>query len=313
MTDASGVVTDAPTRLPAPLAVVGAGRLGTALTAALRAAGAVVTGPHGRGYAGAGDALVLLCVHDDAIAAAAAAIGPGPLVGHCSGVSGLDVLGARGGFSVHPLMTVTPAGADFRGVWAAVSGSTPVAVRAAEALAGAVGMRPVRVAEADRAAYHAAAAFAANFLVTVECAAAELISTAGLDRQVLLPLARAAVENWGRSGSEALTGPVARGDVGTVARHRAAIAERTPELTALFDALVGATERLAARHPIGSAAASAIAIEVAATRPDPIAPSTVATTSTAATASTGATASTAATASNAETTSTAETTESGRP
>ena len=72
------------------------------------------------------------------------------------------------------------------------------------------------------------------------------MATAGLDREVLVPLARAALENWARSGPAALTGPVARGDTGTVARHRAAVAERTPELLELFDALVGATERLAA-------------------------------------------------------------------
>jgi len=234
---------DAP-GVPAPLAVVGAGRLGTALAGALRAAGVPISGPHGRGYHGVGDAAVLLCVPDDAISAAVAGIAAGPLLGHCSGVSGLDVLGGREGFSVHPLMTVPREGADFRGVWAAVSGSTPYALAAAESLTAALGLRPVRVAEADRAAYHAAAAFAANFLITVESAAAQLMSTAGLDREVLLPLARAALENWGRSGSSALTGPVARGDRRTVARHRDVIASRTPALVALFDALVGATERL---------------------------------------------------------------------
>ncbi len=221
--------------------------MGTALVTALRTAGVPVSGPHGRGYSGAGDAVVLLCVPDDDIATAAASIGAGPLVGHCSGASGLDVLAERGGFSMHPLMTVTPSGADFHGVWAAVDGSTPAATEVAEALATAVGLRPVRVDGVDRVAYHAAASIAANYLVTVEAAAAELMATAGLKREVLLPLARAALENWGRLGPAALTGPVARGDWGTVARHRATVAERAPALLELHDALVTATQRLAGR------------------------------------------------------------------
>lgn len=234
---------------PGPCAIVGAGRLGTALAGALRAAGVAVTGPHGRGYPGSGDRVVLLCVPDDAITAAAARIEPGPLLGHCSGASGLDVLGQRPGFSLHPLMTVTPAGADFRGVVAAVDGSSPAALAVAESLAAAAGLRPVRVAAQDRVAYHAAASIAANYLVTVEAAAAELLATAGLDRAALLPLARAALENWGRLGPAALTGPVARGDAGTVARHRAAVVERVPELAGLLDALVAATQRLARGGP----------------------------------------------------------------
>ena len=148
-------------------------------------------------------------------------------------------------------MTVTHDGADFAGVFAAVSGSTPGAAAVAVALAAALRLRPVQVAEADRVAYHAAAAFAANFLVTVESAAAELMSTAGLDREVLLPLAMAALENWARQGPTALTGPIARGDRRTVARHRATLEHRTPELLPLFEALATATERLAAANRAG--------------------------------------------------------------
>jgi predicted short-subunit dehydrogenase-like oxidoreductase (DUF2520 family) len=122
----------------------------------------------------------------------------------------------------------------------------------AEQLAGVLGLHAVRVADADRAAYHAAASFAANFLVTIENAAAELMATAGLDRAALLPLARAALENWGRLGPAALTGPVARGDTGTVARHRAVVQSRTPELAGLFDELVSATEQLTAQRSIGN-------------------------------------------------------------
>ncbi len=244
------------------VAVVGPGRLGQAMTAALRSAGRTVSGPHGRGYRGTGDGIVLLCVPDDVIAQAASIVTPGPLLGHCSGATGLEALGEREAFSVHPLMTVTPDGADFRGVWAAVAGSSPAALEVARGLATAVGLRPVEVAEGDRVAYHAAAAMAANFLVTLESAAAELMSTAGLEPEVLMPLATAALENWGRKGPEALTGPVARGDAETVARHRAVVATRTPELTALFDAMVAATERMVALRGRGDVGGTAGAVHL---------------------------------------------------
>ena len=92
-------------------------------------------------------------------------------------------------------------------------------------------MRPVEVADDDRAAYHAAASIAANFLVTLEGAAERLAATAGVPRELLVPLARAALENWAAKGAEqALTGPVARGDEATIARQRAAIEERAPDL-----------------------------------------------------------------------------------
>ena len=223
------------------VAVVGSGRLGTALADALAATGRAVTGPHGRGYDGAGADVVLLCVPDGAIAHAAEAVRPGPLVGHCSGATRLDALGDREAFSLHPLMTVTAAGARFGGVPAAIAGTSPRALAVARMLADAVGLRPIEIAEDDRAAYHAAASIAANFLITVEAAAARLMATAGHPPEVLLPLARAALDNWARGGVAALTGPVARGDTDTVQRQRAAVADRAPELLELFDALVAAT------------------------------------------------------------------------
>ena len=107
-------------------------------------------------------------------------------------------------------------------------------------------MRSVEVADADRAAYHAAASIAANFLVTLEGAAERLAATAGVPRELLVPLARAALENWAEQGAErALTGPVARGDEATIERQRAAIEERAPDLLDTFDALVAASRVVA--------------------------------------------------------------------
>jgi predicted short-subunit dehydrogenase-like oxidoreductase (DUF2520 family) len=243
------------------IAVVGAGRLGTALAAALRAAGLEVDGPLGRGADPRGAQAVLLCVPDAEIAAAAAAVTAGPLVGHCSGANGLGPLAGHEAFALHPLMTV-PAGAPpsvFAGAGCAVDGATPRALAAAEALAARLGMRAVRVAEDDRAAYHAAASMASNFLVALEGAAERVAATAGVERALLAPLVRAAVENWASLGAErALTGPIARGDEATVARHREALEERTPDLLGLYDALAAATRAIAAGDAGAAAATPAI-------------------------------------------------------
>jgi predicted short-subunit dehydrogenase-like oxidoreductase (DUF2520 family) len=234
--------------LPGRCAVVGAGRLGTALAAALRTSGVAVDGPLGRGARCEGADAVLLCVPDAQIAAAAALVAAGPVVGHCSGATGLQVLGDRQAFSLHPLMSVTPQGAQFAGAGCAVAGTTAHALAVAFSLAGALGMTPVEIGDDDRAAYHAAASIASNFLVTLEAAAERLAATAGAHRELLVPLVRATVDNWAAAGAErALTGPIARGDHATVARQRAAIADRTPELLPLFDALAAATHELAAR------------------------------------------------------------------
>jgi predicted short-subunit dehydrogenase-like oxidoreductase (DUF2520 family) len=228
-------------------AVVGHGRLGTALSAALRASGVAVEGPLGRGATGAGADVVLLCVPDAEIAAAASCLRRGRLVGHCSGATTLAPLHEHpDAFSLHPLMTVTAAGATFAGASAAVAGTTERARDTARALATALGMTPLEIAEEDRAAYHAAASVASNFLVTLQWAA-ERIAGEGVDRAALAPLVRATVENWLADGPErALTGPIVRGDDATVARQRAAVAERTPDLLELFDALTRATEALVA-------------------------------------------------------------------
>jgi predicted short-subunit dehydrogenase-like oxidoreductase (DUF2520 family) len=249
------------------IAVVGAGRLGTALAAALRASGATVDGPLGRGAAPRAE-VVLLCVPDREIGAAAAAVTPGPLVGHCSGMTGLAPLAGHEAFGLHPLMTV-PTGAPpsvFAGAGCAVAGSTERALAVAEALAERLGMRPTRIEDEDRAAYHAAASIASNFLVTLEGVAERLAATAGVDRGRLAPLVRAAMEDWAALGAErALTGPIVRGDEETVARQRAAVQERTPEILGLFDALVAATREVArAPAPAATAAGPAASDDVTA-------------------------------------------------
>lgn len=220
------------------VAVVGAGRLGTALASALRTVGVRTDGPLGRGQVpDPATTVVLLCVPDREIANAAGTIPRGPLVGHCSGATTLEPLQGHRSFSLHPLMTVPAGGAtEFAGVPCAVAGD-PVAVD----LALRLGMRPIRVADEDRAAYHAAATMASNFLVTLEVAAENVGATAGLARDDLVPLVRATVENWARMGRGALTGPIARGDTATVERHRVALRERAPELLALYDTLAERT------------------------------------------------------------------------
>lgn len=237
------------------VAIVGRGRVGTALARALRECDLETSDPLGRGADWAGFDAVLLCVPDSEIAAAAAAITPGPLVGHCSGATGLDVLEPHERFSLHPLMTVTAGdgAARFAGAGAAIAGSTERALALARALATALGMRPFEVDDADRAIYHAAASIASNFLITLEAMAERLAAHAGADRDALVPLVLATVENWSKLGPRgALTGPVARGDERTVAAQRAAIAERTPDLLAVFDSLVDATRALAAERPTAS-------------------------------------------------------------
>jgi predicted short-subunit dehydrogenase-like oxidoreductase (DUF2520 family) len=160
-----------------------------------------------------------------------------------SGATTLAPLAPHEAFSLHPLMTVP---ATFAGAGAAVAGSTDHALAAARAIAEALGMRPFEIADADRAAYHAAASMASNYLVALEDAAERLLATTGASRELLVPLVRATVENWAREGATALTGPIARGDEETVARQRAAVEQRTPELLELFDALADSTRELVA-------------------------------------------------------------------
>ncbi|UOR01047.1 DUF2520 domain-containing protein [Leucobacter allii] len=242
--------------------IVGRGRMGAALAAALGAAGADVAAPAGRGWdwtsEGAPPDAILLAVPDAAIAEAAARLTPGPFVGHCSGITTLAPLAPHAAFSLHPLLSVTEGvdGGDgagvFAGAHAAVDGASPEALAVAERLAALLGLTTFRVEDRDRAAYHAAASVSANFLVVLEDLAERLAASAGVPRAALLPLAATALRNWaGAGGPRALTGPIARGDEGTVARQLTAVRERLPEDASLVDALVAATRRLAARRDPG--------------------------------------------------------------
>ena len=233
------------TALVGRCAVVGNGRMGRALVASLP----WIDGPYGRGFDGGDFDTVILAVTDDEIGRAAVALEMGPVVGHCAGTLGLEELAPHEAFALHPLMTVTREGARFAGAGAAVAGSTPRALAVAHQLADALGMNAVEIADVDRAAYHAAASIASNFLITLEDAAEVLLGTTGADRSVLVPLIRASIDNWAKSGAaKALTGPIVRGDEATVARQRRAVAERAPELLALFDALSDRTRSIAARR-----------------------------------------------------------------
>jgi predicted short-subunit dehydrogenase-like oxidoreductase (DUF2520 family) len=233
--------------------VVGPGRVGTALARALGAAGVEVDGPAGRGEVPARCDAIVLCVPDAEIAAAAEAVtAAAPLIGHTSGATPLSALAHAGvpGFGLHPLQSFAHPDVSFEGAGAAVAGSTPEALAFATALAERLGMAPFEIDDDGRAAYHAAASVASNFLVTLQAAAEAIAGGAGLDRddarRLLTPLVRQTVENVAAIGPEAaLTGPIARGDEGTVEAQRAAVEDAAPQLVELFDELVRQTRALA--------------------------------------------------------------------
>ena len=247
------IATTGTSRTIGTVSIVGAGRLGRVLARALRASGLVVHGPTGRGERIEPADVVLLCVPDDAIADIAATVRTaGGLIGHTSGATPLTGID----FGLHPLQTfVGDEGPDaFRGIGCAVAGRTTEATDAALALATALGAHPFVITDEQRAAYHAAASIASNYLVTLEAAAEQIAGAAGLSpveaRELLAPLVRRTVDNWAALGPEAaLTGPVARGDEQTVARQRAAIADAAPDLLPLFDVLAEQTRALADRQP----------------------------------------------------------------
>ena len=147
---------------------------------------------------------------------------------------------ARRRFSLHPLQTFThdrgPEQLD--GAWAAVTGESDRALSVATSLAEVLGLRPVVLSDEHRPLYHAGAAIASNYLVTLRRAAGELLARADVPPEALEPLMRRVIENGFQ-----LTGPIERGDWETVDRHRAAIAEHAPELLEAYDALAALTAR----------------------------------------------------------------------
>jgi predicted short-subunit dehydrogenase-like oxidoreductase (DUF2520 family) len=229
--------------------VIGAGRVGTIMATALADAGYQITGVANRTRplppAALGADLLLIAVPDDALAplvdslARAGAFHPGQLVAHTSGAHGVAVLapaqahGARP-LALHPAMTFAGGPADLDRLRKGISfGLTaPQDVRPlAEALVRDLGGTPEWIPEERRGLYHAALAHGANHLVTLVNDAMDRLREAGVGQpeRVLDPLLHAALDNALRFGDAALTGPVSRGDAGTVRRHVGTLTATAPE------------------------------------------------------------------------------------
>jgi predicted short-subunit dehydrogenase-like oxidoreductase (DUF2520 family) len=219
--------------------------------------------------------LVLLAVPDDVLPELVSGLGlmgawqVGQLVAHTSGRFGTGVLApvkTAGGIplALHPAMTFTGMTLDLARLTDCNFGVTadPAMLPIAQALVVEMGAEPVVIAEADRVLYHAALAHSANHLVTLVAQAAQVLGDIGVDSpsQLLGPLLRASLENALTSGESALTGPVARGDIGTVAAHSAALREHaldtgSGDVLAAYLAMAGATATRAARRQLLTAEA----------------------------------------------------------
>jgi len=174
----------------------------------------------------------------------------GQLVFHTSGAHGLAVLAPAEragvlGLALHPAMTLTGAEDDLARLVAAPFGVTsrPEHRVVAEALVLEMGGEPFWVEEEDRRLYHAALVTGANHLVTLVAEAADMLRTAGVTdpARVLAPLLTAALDNGLRRGDRGLTGPVSRGDVGTVRDHLETLTERAPGSVAAYVAMAQRT------------------------------------------------------------------------
>ena len=190
--------------------------------------------------------LVLLCVPHRAIGQVAREIPSGPWVAHVSGATPLFALEPHTRrFGLHPLQSFTKARGpeQLDGVWGAVTAETAEARTVGFELAEMLGLRPFELDDANRGAYHAGAAFASNYLVTLRAVAGSLLEAAGAPPEALDPLIRGVMD----SGFE-LTGPIARGDWETVERHLAVIRAERPELEELYLTLAEATAKLAGRE-----------------------------------------------------------------
>lgn len=230
--------------------IVGRGRAGGAFAAALRSVGVAVEHLGGRDeavLAGAADGadVVLICVADPAVAEVAAAIEPndGCVVAHCAGSLGLDVLAPHERVAaLHPLVSLPNAEVGAARLcdhaWFAVAGD-PVVERIVTALGG----RSFAVTDEHRVEYHAAACVAANHLVALLGQVERIGGAAGAPFEAYLDLVRGAVENVAELGpAAALTGPAARGDEATIARHLAAI---DPSERPAYEAMAAQARRLA--------------------------------------------------------------------
>ncbi|WP_205472046.1 Rossmann-like and DUF2520 domain-containing protein [Nocardioides sp. SYSU D00038] len=256
--------------------VIGAGRVGAVLSAALRTAGHEVVAAAGESDASRGriaallpgvahdkptavaraSELLLLTVPDDmlpnvvSMLAASGALHDGQYVVHTSGRHGLAVLapavevGARV-VALHPAMTFTGTATDLERLSGCVFGLTAgEGERAlAEGLVADLGGRPMWVPEEMRTLYHAGLAHGANHLVTLVTEAMEILSAAGADDPAgtLRPLLTAALDNALEQGDAALTGPIVRGDVGTVAAHLDDVRANAPQTLASYVQMARAT------------------------------------------------------------------------
>jgi len=256
--------------------VVGAGRVGAVLGAALSRAGHKVVAASGVSEASRTRAasllpgvpllpveevvaraeLLLLTVPDDALPDLVAGLTAtnawqaGQIVVHPSGRYGVRVFEPAAGhhligLALHPAMTFTGTAMDLTRLTDCCFGITaPEGLRpVAEALVVEMGAEPVWIEEDDRERYHAGLAHGANHLVTLVAQAMQVLGSAGVQEpgRVIAPLLHAALDNALRLGDGALTGPVARGDAGTVAAHLRQLADETPDIRATYLALARAT------------------------------------------------------------------------
>jgi len=204
--------------------------------------------------------LLVIGVRDDAIRQVAAAIRSriGTVRGavHLSGLTSLAALDslAAGGIPVgsfHPLQSFPDAetgAGQLAGSWIAITTQDPTLQLLLGELAGSVGAHPFQLADAHKPLYHAGAAAASNFVVAVLALAEDLLAAAGVPGKAAAPLVRAVVDNCLQMGARAsLTGPIARGDVGTVQAQLDAVTAHLPQRREDFLAFANAVARLANR------------------------------------------------------------------
>jgi pantoate--beta-alanine ligase len=216
--------------------IIGAGgRVGSAVSARLAERGVLLDADDPE--------LVLLCVPDRVIAEVAGELQLGPWIAHVSGATPLTALDPHvRRFGLHPLQSFSKARGpeQLDGAWGAVTAESREARTVGFWLGDVLGLRPFELDDANRVAYHAGAAFASNYLVTLRAAAGSLLEAAGAPPEALDPLIRGVID----SGFE-LTGPIARGDWETVERHLNVIRAERPELEELYLALAEATASVA--------------------------------------------------------------------